>query len=336
MWEGRTRQRFQGSHLLKCTGNVSTTSWKKKLIVKKKDSTTGEKGDSKKRKGEKSWRIKHTTWRMRWPCKQQVVTSNAGAILVFPLIQPFGSNEFFISWQSVLKTMNYWIVRILQCLSSWSTVCVRIPLLCWSRSKEWPSFWWKSSRTNRNEVGRWFTFLFIVFRSPWDVVEHRLVSFLLVCSILTLTLGLRWILGNIPLEFHWLTTNAQSSVFWCTFDLLQSIFPYNVWLWAEYWIWENQWRVFPVNSVHSMDLIRLLLIIFSVMSIICLIERLFPFLMERKFSEHSFPLKTDVSNVEDTFHVLKNVCFCLLHNFEDWSKIFHTRSFTLCKNGLDF
>ena len=27
------------------------------------------------------------------PCRQQVVTSNTGPILVFPLIQPFGSDE---------------------------------------------------------------------------------------------------------------------------------------------------------------------------------------------------------------------------------------------------
>ena len=51
----------------------------------------------------------------------------------------------------------------------------RIPHLFWSRSEEWPSFWWKIFlRMDRQRgVALAFAFPFIVFRSPWDVVEHR-------------------------------------------------------------------------------------------------------------------------------------------------------------------
>ena len=40
---------------------MSTTSWKMKLMARRKDRTIGEKMDSKERKVEKSKRIKHTT-----------------------------------------------------------------------------------------------------------------------------------------------------------------------------------------------------------------------------------------------------------------------------------
>ena len=75
------------------------------------------------------------------------------------------------------------------------------------------------------------------------------------------------------------------------------------------------------------------------MSNICFIARLFcVFLMERKFSEYSCPMKTDASNVEDTnIHHIKE---CLLPScvasFDDWSGILRTRSFTLYKNDQDF
>ena len=43
------------------------------------------------------------------PCKQQVVTSNTGPILVFPLILRFRC--IFVSWQSVL-TAGHWICEL--------------------------------------------------------------------------------------------------------------------------------------------------------------------------------------------------------------------------------
>ena len=70
----------------------------------------------------------------------------------------------------------------------------------------------------------------------------------------------------------------------------------------------------------------------------CFIVRLFPvFLMERKFSEYSFPMKTDACNVEDIniHHIKACVLLSCVASFEDWSNIFRTRSFTLCKNDLD-
>ena len=62
VWEDRTRQECQGPHYLKCTGNLSTTSWKMKLMARRKDKMIREKMDSIERKVEKSKRIEHTTW----------------------------------------------------------------------------------------------------------------------------------------------------------------------------------------------------------------------------------------------------------------------------------
>ena len=62
LWEGRTRQECQGPHSLKCTGNLSTTLWKMKLMAKRKDRMEREKKDSKETKVELSKRSKHTTW----------------------------------------------------------------------------------------------------------------------------------------------------------------------------------------------------------------------------------------------------------------------------------
>ena len=57
-------------------------------------------------------------------CKQLVVTSNTGPILVFQRIQPFGSDDFSISWQSVLTTCHWFckFLRIPQCPLSWNAV----------------------------------------------------------------------------------------------------------------------------------------------------------------------------------------------------------------------
>ena len=75
------------------------------------------------------------------------------------------------------------------------------------------------------------------------------------------------------------------------------------------------------------------------MSNICFIVRLFPvFLMELKFSECFFPMKTDACNSRRPKHSTYSRMFvavlCCIF-WEDWSNIFRTRSFTLCKNDLD-
>ena len=60
--------------------------------------------------------------------------------------------------------------------------------------------------------------------------------------------------------------------------------------------------------------------------------------MERKFSEYSFPMRTDACNVEDIniLHIKECLLLSCFASFEDWSTIFRTRPFTLCKNDLDF
>ena len=67
--------------------------------------------------------------------------------------------------------------------------------------------------------------------------------------------------------------------------------------------------------------------------------RLFPvFLMECKIFEFSFPIHTDASNVEDIHihHIQECLLLSCVASFKDWSNIFRTRSFTLCKNDLFF
>ena len=49
--------------------------------------------------------------------------------------------------------------------------------------------------------------------------------------------------------------------------------------------------------------------------------------LELKFSDYSSHLNTNASHVEDIDNP---------HTFAEWSNIFRTRSFTLCKNDLDF
>ena len=67
---------------------------------------------------------------------------------------------------------------------------------------------------------------------------------------------------------------------------------------------------------------------FTDMSNICFFVRYFPvFLMECKISEHSFPMNTDASNVEDINIPHINECLSLscIASFEDWSNIFRTQ-----------
>ena len=49
-------------------------------------------------------------------------------------------------------------------------------------------------------------------------------------------------------------------------------------------------------------------------------------------------MNTDASNVEDMniHHIEECLLLSCVASFEDWSSIFRTRSFTLCKNDLDF
>ena len=48
-------------------------------------------------------------------------------------------------------------------------------------------------------------------------------------------------------------------------------------------------------------------------------------------------MNTDARKVEDINipHITECLSLSFVAYFEDWSSIFHTRSFTLCKNDLD-
>ena len=48
-------------------------------------------------------------------------------------------------------------------------------------------------------------------------------------------------------------------------------------------------------------------------------------------------MNTDASHVEDVNipHITECLLLSCVASFEDWSNIFRTRSFTLCKNDLD-
>ena len=60
-------------------------------------------------------------------CKQQVVTSNTGPFLVSPRIQSFGSDDFHpLAKCTHDMPLILWIVRILQCLLSWSAVRLQL------------------------------------------------------------------------------------------------------------------------------------------------------------------------------------------------------------------
>ena len=49
-------------------------------------------------------------------------------------------------------------------------------------------------------------------------------------------------------------------------------------------------------------------------------------------------MNTDASDVEDIniLHIKECLLLSCVASFEDWSSIFRTRSFTMCKNDLDF
>ena len=132
----------------------------------------------------------------------------------------------------------------------------------------------------RHKCGVSIAFPFIVFRSPWDVIEHRheddpsFKIILAVCSFLTRTLwpccraAMWWI--------HWLTINCvQSSVLWWTLQNKSTfwfIFPrhntesekngnLHVRETDDFFITNQRllfpWRIFPVNWSHFINLIWL-------------------------------------------------------------------------------
>ena len=57
--------------------------------------------------------------------------------------------------------------------SLWTVFFYRVPLFLRTKTNEWPVSFSKSSCIQRYNSSACQTFLFIVFRSPWDDVEHR-------------------------------------------------------------------------------------------------------------------------------------------------------------------
>ena len=168
----------------------------------------------------------------------------------------------------------------------------------------------------------------------------------------------------IPLEFHWLTDKSvQSSVFWWTFEPRQSVFPCNIWLRVlvhltktQNRIWEYvdlcvqetddlfitcsrqilSWGVFPVNWTHSIDLVWLF-------------GYLFLRYVEHLFHCEIFCIFDGMPIVWEILHHQYRCLQCRRHkhslyhrmlsfvaSFENCFCLFRTRSFTLCKNDLDF
>ena len=71
MWEGRTRQECQGPHLLKCTGNLSTTSWKMKLMGRReRQDDKREDGQQREESGEveENQTLNMSAWRWLMEC----------------------------------------------------------------------------------------------------------------------------------------------------------------------------------------------------------------------------------------------------------------------------
>ena len=62
------------------------------------------------------------------------------------------------------------------------------------------------------------------------------------------------------------------------------------------------------------------------------------FLMECKVSGWLFLMDTDASNVEDIniHQIMERLLMSCIASSEEWSNIFHNRSFTLFKNDRDF
>ena len=87
------------------------------------------------------------------------------------------------------------------------------------------------------------------------------------------------------------------------------------------------WGIIPVNCVDTINLIWLSdYQLFKYVTDSDILRPFPVFSMERKFSENSCPKNTDACHVEDIDNP---------HTSDEWSNIFRTRSFTLCKNDLD-
>ena len=77
------------------------------------------------------------------------------------------------NWVSALSEFEHHQFSDSVPFSLWFAFMSRIPLRFWSRSEEWPTSCWKSFCKCRHKCGISTTFLFIVFNSPYDVIEHR-------------------------------------------------------------------------------------------------------------------------------------------------------------------
>ena len=170
-----------------------------------------------------------------------------------------------------------------------------------------------------------------------------------------------WILGRystrIPLAHHqfcpkfcilmnfWTTSTmhywvvGSRSSFQGTIQNLKICKPFCV---RDWWLFHQQrqmfpWWIFTISCIHSMDLIWLfgyqlcrnvehmcqceIFCILDGMLFVCVIP----------------PMNTDACHVEDINipHIEECLSLSFDASFEDWSNIFRTRSFTLCKNDLD-
>ena len=77
------------------------------------------------------------------------------------------------NWVSVFSKFDHHQFSDFVPFSSRSCIISRIPLCLWSKSEEWPTSCWKSFGEQRHKCGISNTFRFIVFFSPYDVIEHR-------------------------------------------------------------------------------------------------------------------------------------------------------------------
>ena len=127
----------------------------------------------------------------------------------------------------------------------WTVFTDRVPLLFWSRTEEWPLSCSKSLCIERNELSTWLEFLLLSL-DPHEMSLNIDMKMIRPLNFSGATLNLdsnswtMWLSSkcgesweDVPLEFHWLTINSvQSSVFWWTFEPLQSVFPNSIWFWV--------------------------------------------------------------------------------------------------------
>ena len=94
------------------------------------------------------------------------------------------------------------------------------------------------------------------------------------------------------------------------------------------------WRITTVSCIHWSHLI-VLLSTFQICRTSVSLWNLFLYFWWN--SREFFPMNTDASNVEEinSLHIKECLLLSCVASFEDWSWIFRTRSFTLCKKDLD-